>query len=175
MKLLLESSRACSRGATASRSSRNHLDIRDVSYIVRVRLTSSASLLRSSAHRRYESNGGPVVELRHQGNDGSLDAPIEVAVYRIVQEALTNIVRHSKARRAAIDILIADGSLTIHIEDDGDGFHWDGNGSGAGGLRGMKERVRMLDGVFNISTAAGRERIWNILPLGRDGSSLSRW
>jgi signal transduction histidine kinase len=78
-----------------------------------------------------------------------LPAAVEVAAYRIAQEALTNISRHSKARHARVSISVADG-LQLEIEDDGCGLR---PGQLAGvGLTSMRERATELGGVFAITT-----------------------
>lgn len=69
---------------------------------------------------------------------------VELTAYRVVQEALTNVVRHADARRAWVDVRDADGALVVEVLDDGQG---DGSTRSPGfGLRGMAERVESLGG-----------------------------
>ena len=87
---------------------------------------------------------------------GRLPASVETALYRVVQEALTNVMRHAKARRVTI-VLAADGSmLRCLVEDDGVGFEASGvSAAGKGlGLRGIEERVKALGGSFEIRSSS---------------------
>jgi signal transduction histidine kinase len=77
----------------------------------------------------------------------------ETSVYRIVQEALNNVIQHSKATAARIEIRTCGRQMTISIKDNGEGFPVSsGNGYNAGGvgLAGIAERVRGLGGFFEI-------------------------
>jgi two-component system sensor histidine kinase UhpB len=81
-----------------------------------------------------------------------------LALYRVVQEALTNVVKHSKATHCRVQIDIADGKLELHIEDDGVGMPAAGAaGRGAGetgyGLPGIAERLHMVGGRLEIGPA----------------------
>jgi signal transduction histidine kinase len=77
---------------------------------------------------------------------------LETAVYRIVQEALTNAVKHGKAERAVVEIHEDGDSVYLKVRDDGDGFdpHVQADGFG---LLGMRERVQLLDGTLEIQSA----------------------
>jgi signal transduction histidine kinase len=80
---------------------------------------------------------------------------VETAVYRIVQEALTNVVKHAAAERVSIVVTRKPERLVLIIEDDGSGFDPDaGPGEGLG-LLGMRERVQLLDGSLTIDAARG--------------------
>jgi signal transduction histidine kinase/ligand-binding sensor domain-containing protein len=90
-----------------------------------------------------------------------LPAEVAITAFRIVQEAVTNVIRHSKASRASINVRRTDAGLDILVEDDGCGFDVaeavDRATSGkAIGLLGMQERVRMLDGEIDISSVPGK-------------------
>lgn len=97
---------------------------------------------------------------------------IELAVYRIVQEALANVVRHADASRCTIALEVdADGLIAL-VEDDGQGFDMHGEALLKGlGLVGMRERVRNLGGGFTIESSPGRgTRIRAEIPLA-DGAA----
>ncbi len=80
---------------------------------------------------------------------------VETAVYRIVQEALTNVVKHASAERVSIVVTRMPQRLMVMIEDDGSGFD-PGAGPGEGlGLLGMRERVQLLDGSLTIDAQPG--------------------
>jgi signal transduction histidine kinase len=87
-----------------------------------------------------------------------LPAPIEIALYRIIQESLTNIVRHAEATMVSVLIEIRDGHVISVVEDNGRGFDRYTNETNKGklGLYGMQERVELLGGRFTIETAVGR-------------------
>jgi PAS domain S-box-containing protein len=90
-----------------------------------------------------------------------LDAALETACFRIVQEALTNIVRHAHARAAWIELDRSDHSLSLTVRDDGSGFNAADlqarfeHGASAG-LVGMRERVRLLGGELEFVSGSGR-------------------
>jgi signal transduction histidine kinase len=79
--------------------------------------------------------------------------PVQVAVYRIVQEALTNVVRHADAQRADVRLASADGGVTLAVADDGRGVN--GDPSANSGLLGMRERITELGGRLRVRTAPG--------------------
>ena len=94
---------------------------------------------------------------------------LEIAMYRLVQEALTNAIKHGKARRVAVEVHEQDTHIQITVRDDGSGFdpglHTDGFG-----LLGMHERVQLLDGSLHISSAPGRgTTVTASLPIRRTG------
>jgi signal transduction histidine kinase len=79
----------------------------------------------------------------------------ETAIYRIVQEALTNIVKHAKATSVSIIVMASGESVRLVIEDDGDGFDPSTVREGALGLVGIRERVAILGGRFELESAPG--------------------
>jgi signal transduction histidine kinase len=86
---------------------------------------------------------------------GRLPADVETALYRIVQESLTNIVKHSRARNISIVLVRKPGAVAAVIEDDGEGFDADSVRDGGYGLVGMRERVGLLDGRLQIESSEG--------------------
>jgi signal transduction histidine kinase len=98
----------------------------------------------------------------------ALPAPIEQAIYRIVQEALTNTVRHAVAVGAEVDIHREGDTVVVTITDDGAGSSATLGGSG---LRGMAERVAALGGAFEAGPSpTGGFRVRASLPLGGNGT-----
>jgi signal transduction histidine kinase len=92
------------------------------------------------------------------------------AVYRLVQECLNNVVRHSGASRVMISATSADGELRLQVEDNGAGFDLEEAlaKSRSFGLAGMRERVTLLGGRFDASSQRGRgTRILIELPLSK--------
>jgi signal transduction histidine kinase len=103
---------------------------------------------------------GIAVRCEIEGLDARLPADVETAVFRVVQEALTNVLRHSGATSVLIQMARAGGRLSIEIEDDGKGFEPDAvatpESSGRGlGLLGIRERVELLGGSVTIDSTPG--------------------
>jgi two-component system sensor histidine kinase UhpB len=98
------------------------------------------------------------IELSAARTPGRLDADAELALYRIVQEALANAVRHSGASRIAVSLEADERAVRVGIADDGRGFPTDHtqdqNGRGLG-LVGMRERARNAGGMLEIESAPG--------------------
>lgn len=89
----------------------------------------------------------------------------ETALYRIVQEALSNVARHARASRVDVRMTVKDGELRVVVEDDGVGFSPNGQHDGIG-LIGMRERVRILHGSM-ITSAPPGFRLNVVVPLRR--------
>lgn len=86
-----------------------------------------------------------------------LPPAVETALYRIVQEGLTNIARHAGADTASILLERRDGAVRVIIEDDGVGFDTAAAGaSGRLGLYGMRERAELLDGTLTVESKPGQ-------------------
>ena len=95
-------------------------------------------------------------ELESRLHDDRLPPEVETVLYRIVQEALTNIVKHANAGRVSIVVTQRAGSVGAIVEDDGRGFDPEQDTNGGIGLIGMRERVELLDGSMAIESAEGK-------------------
>jgi signal transduction histidine kinase len=96
-----------------------------------------------------------------------LPAAVEVAVYRIAQEAITNVLRHAQAQYCSIDILIQNHGLGLTIGDDGIGYQ--ANFRSGVGLNSMRERAEELGGRIDFENQPqGGARVWAWLPLPGD-------
>jgi signal transduction histidine kinase len=95
------------------------------------------------------------VELEASLGHERLPAEVETTLYRIVQEALTNIVKHARARSVSILVVRRGGSVTAVVEDDGAGFDPDRVAADGLGLLGMRERVALIDGRLTVESSAG--------------------
>ena len=84
------------------------------------------------------------------------------AAYRIVQESLTNVLRHADAEQASVTVRSADGELVVSVTDRGQGGHPAGDGTG---IRGMRERTAALGGTFEAGPTADGFRVEARLPL----------
>jgi signal transduction histidine kinase len=106
------------------------------------------------------------VQVRTGGAVRPLPPAVERAAYRIVQEALTNVVRHAGARSAVVDLAYVDEALVVQVDDDGRGTAAAGNGTGSG-LDGMRERAVALGGRLEAGPRPGHGfRVRAELPLG---------
>jgi PAS domain S-box-containing protein len=96
------------------------------------------------------------VNFRHNGLDRRLIPEVELAAFRIVQEALTNVARHAGVSEVAVRLWLDDGRLYAHVEDRGIGFD-PGAACARGhtGLAGMNERVLSLGGQLRVESAPG--------------------
>jgi signal transduction histidine kinase len=124
---------------------------------------------------RQAGLAGLRVELRREGSARPLPQGVELAAFRIVQEALTNIIRHSAARRAELVVSYAPDALELTVEDGGPASSGGGEqaGGSGNGLAGMRERVAALGGGVEAgSTAAGGFRVRATLPAPEAGA---RW
>jgi two-component system, NarL family, sensor histidine kinase DevS len=98
---------------------------------------------------------------------------VESAVYRLVQEALHNVVKHAAAERVGIAILEAETSVKITVSDDGSGFRVDDPHAGFG-LLGMRERAELVGGTLTIESAPGEgTTVSATLPAGRNAAAPS--
>jgi signal transduction histidine kinase len=97
---------------------------------------------------------GLAFDLEAQLGDERLPSEIETALYRMVQEALTNVVKHGQAGRVSIILARSQGSVTAVVEDDGRGFETDRIYEGLG-LDGMRERLALLGGRLKIESRPG--------------------
>ena len=87
--------------------------------------------------------------------EGRLPAEVETAVYRVVQEALTNVAKHAGATAVSVVVTRPDGFVSVVVEDDGSGFDPAVAPKGRLGLLGMRERVELVGGKIDIESAPG--------------------
>jgi signal transduction histidine kinase len=103
-----------------------------------------------------ERSGVPVrVALDGVDDDTRMPPEVETVVYRVVQEALTNVARHAQASHAAVELALDDHSARARIVDDGLGFTLDDSAARSLGLAGMSERASLVDGHLEIVSAPG--------------------
>ena len=94
------------------------------------------------------------IDLEVQLGDDRLPADIETTMYRIVQEALTNVAKHAAATRISVLITRTETAAVLVVEDDGEGFELADTTSGLG-ITGMRERVALVGGRLKVETATG--------------------
>jgi len=124
----------------------------------------------------WSARAGVVVDFCPTGSDARLPGPVETAVYRLVQEALTNVLKHAAAGRVGVILGRAADHLHLTIEDDGRGFDPDAAAAaGRLGLLGMGERVAQFGGHLSVESAPGRGTAVVIrIPLAADGAEGHR-
>ncbi len=101
------------------------------------------------------SQTGLAVELRVEGDRRAVGPPVELAAYRIVQEALTNTLKHTDARRSTVVLRFAPDQLVVQVTDDGSGTVAERRDGAGLGLIGMRERVDVLGGALVASPRDG--------------------
>jgi signal transduction histidine kinase len=101
--------------------------------------------------REFSRHTGVPSKVQVVGSLDSLTDGQRTCIYRVVQEALTNCVRHAKASNVLVSVSTEEGNIDVVIHDDGVGFNATNAGRGLG-LLGMRERVQALDGYLNISS-----------------------
>lgn len=106
--------------------------------------------------REVEANSNLAVEVEIAGMDRSIDWLVSTALYRIVQEALTNVIRHAQASLVRINLHTEDRTIVLTLHDDGKGIDMDDNKHGALGIIGMRERAHLVGGNFSIKGAPGK-------------------
>lgn len=107
--------------------------------------------------KRFTRQFGVACDISLEREDYGLDEPMTTAVFRIVQEALTNVARHAKAQNAMVSLQAHGEDLLLTIADDGCGLPADVSGERKTfGLLGIRERVSMLGGNIAIDSAPGR-------------------
>jgi signal transduction histidine kinase len=103
----------------------------------------------------FSQQMGIEVDIESRLGNERLPAEIETALYRITQEAMTNVVKHARASRVSIVLVRKPRSAAAVIEDDGVGFEPGATRDGGIGLIGMRERVELLDGRLEIESSRG--------------------
>ena len=105
---------------------------------------------------RLEGRGGLKVELEIDlPADTRLPAKLETAIFRITQEALTNVVKHADAKTVRVTLVCRERSVALTIEDDGRGISQARGGNGGFGLIGIRERVASVNGALDIESKSG--------------------
>ena len=133
-----------------------------------------------SLAERISAREGIPVEARidlsfERGDEASRHTPeLESTVYRLVQEALTNAVRHAGATHIRIDVSEHDGCVHAAVADDGRGFDPATANSGGFGLTGMRERVELADGELDIDSGPEGTTVRARLPVRRRAVTAGR-
>jgi len=153
--------------------------VRDLSQLLHPSMLDDFGLPESlSAYlRAFSKRTGINAELRQHGMEERLRPDAEVCIYRIVQEALTNIARHSGARSATVTLSRSSSALDLIVDDDGRGLDPATIRTAAGGglgLIGMRERAQALGGTFAVRSQPDEGvRVMVQIPVGAAGHAAS--
>jgi two-component system, NarL family, sensor histidine kinase UhpB len=105
----------------------------------------------------FEQQSGLVCRLNVQVRPAPVSTEIGTAVFRIIKECLTNILRHAEAKNVTLTVREADGWLTVTVEDDGRGVAPDRlEGAHSLGMLGMRERAHLVGGDVEIESQPGQ-------------------
>jgi two-component system CheB/CheR fusion protein len=109
------------------------------------------------AHCEEVSKQGPVkIQFRHREMPKQIPEAVALCLYRVAQEALRNVIKHSGANRATVELTGNEKEVVLRITDKGRGFNLDEAGKRGGlGLVSMEERVRIVNGSLSIRAKAG--------------------
>ena len=111
------------------------------------------------------------IEFTSRGVPPDLKREIASCLYKVAQEALWNVVKHSKSKRTTVTLDTADGHLRLRIQDNGKGFRLSTLQASTGlGVASMRERVQLVNGKFSITSKPGKAtQVIAEVPLGRGG------
>jgi len=120
--------------------------------------------------RAFTSETGVPAPVRVQGG-AALPARVEGELFRIAQEALTNVRRHARASEVAIVLRVTNREAVLTVRDDGVGFDPRRSAADRHGLLGMRERARLLDGRLRVESRPGRGTTITVrVALGEDAT-----
>jgi len=145
--------------------------VRDLSLDLRPAMLDDLGLLHALLwhFERYTTQTGVRVIFNHTGiGDQRLESKIETAVYRIIQEALTNVARHAQVNEIRVNVLADAENLSVWVIDHGSGFLPEVAlaSTSSSGLAGMRERAQLLGGTLSIEAAPGAgTKLTALLPL----------
>jgi two-component system, NarL family, sensor kinase len=158
-----------------------HRDIRTTSYLLHPPLLDENGLY--SALTWYIQGlierSGLQIDLEISEDFGRLPRDMELVVFRLVQECLTNIHRHAGSKTASIRIAREKGQVTVDIRDKGKGMSPERlaetqSGVSGVGIRGMRERLSQFGGEMKMESGSSGTRIFVTIPLDEDGGNRRR-
>lgn len=120
--------------------------------------------------RRRES-GLEIASQVSLNGTGALSRELETTIYRLIQEALTNVIKHADAQSVQVSVGAAEGVITVEIRDDGAGFDV-GAGTAGFGLAGIRERVYLTGGELELQSGSEGTLVRARLPLSRSTDEL---
>jgi two-component system sensor histidine kinase UhpB len=130
-------------------------DVRRISRELRPAALEELGLINAmiSLCARVSEQTGIRIRREFEGPIPDLPPDVELAVYRIAQEALTNAVRHSNASEVAVSLRSSSGELLLSVKDNGEGLP--AQVTAGGGLTGMRERAMLIDAALDVESSPG--------------------
>jgi PAS domain S-box-containing protein len=137
--------------------------IREMSLELRPSMLDDLGLVSTLAwyFKRYHEQTGITIEFKHSGVEQRFPPAIETTLYRITQEALTNVARHAKVKVAAVQLWATDEAIHVQIADEGVGFDLPAvqKARATGGVLGLYERAQLVGGQCEINSSPGEGTI----------------
>lgn len=137
-------------------------EVRELSHLIRPQILDELGLLPTLRWliRTVQQRTGVSIGFHHEGTDERADADTETLVFRLVQEALTNVVKHAQVKAATVMLRSAPGRYVVRIEDHGAGFDAEAVLSAREeergfGVRAMRDRVQSFNGRFILKSFPG--------------------
>ena len=154
-------------------------EVRQISHLLRPQMLDELGLLPTLRWlaRTFQQRTGVVVELSSEGIEEQADPDVENLVFRLVQEALTNVAKHAGAPTARVHLARVGDRLFLTVEDHGAGFDAAGflrstDEERGFGLRGMRDRVHLFAGRFTVKSQPGEGTTIEIeVPLEPSGTA----
>jgi len=148
-------------------------EIRTISYLLHppeLDMMGLAAAVRSYVDG-FTKRSGIQVALNFPAGLGRLEADVELALFRVIQECLTNIHRHSQSPRAGIALCSRPGEILLEVSDEGKGVPSDLSDSGRQGVGivGMRERMKEFGGSLEVKSCANGTRVLATMPLACAG------
>src|SRR5215472_76113 len=150
-------------------------ELRTISHLLHPPLLDEVGL--SSALQWYvdgfAKRSGIATTMELGADFGRVNSELEIAIFRLVQECLTNVHRHSGSSKAIVRLKHSDGAVLLEIQDEGHGIAPDkkslflGSGPLGVGLRGMRERVLQLGGTLDIDSGDGGTTVRAMFPIAK--------
>ncbi len=121
---------------------------------------------------QFRRRTGCAASFRTNTDQIALGEGAAMTVYRVLQEALTNITKHARATRVDVDMVVRDGQLSLEILDDGRGLApGDLDKPGSYGLRGLSERARAAGGWLEVSPGRNGTALLLTVPVDDTGAA----
>lgn len=155
----------------SSTALRSLAEIREISYNLRPPQLDELGLKQAlqSLIKRVSRSSNLNIRGKIDINKETIPPEMEIQIFRIVQEGMTNMIKHSEATEGAVEIVQTNGDLHLEISDNGKGFDGktkNGDESNGFGMRSMEERVRLCGGTFRVdSRPAKGTRVEALIPL----------
>ncbi len=158
--------------ATASST---FVKVRDFIFELRPMMLDDLGLVPTLRHymESFKDQNNFDVNFTATGTERRLDGYLEIMIFRAVQELLSNATRHSEASSIKIHVDTGEESISVNVEDNGNGFDAEKAMDGSMGLKVIKDRVEILQGEFNLDTAMGQgTRVSFSIPAGTEGQGV---